>query len=213
MADDGKEIFFGMDEEPVKDEPLTAEAEDAAMADAQAAEGTAAEEPAAADPDEEDTDDESEAAQDASDLAKELEEQKSKYLYLYAEYDNYRKRTQKEKENLYSDAVAKVTGEFLGVIDNIDRAIDSSKNADQDSIEKVIQGLEMVGKQSYEILNKIGVEEIPVERGTKFDPNLHEAVMHVEDEELGEQEIAQVFQKGYIYKERVIRHAVVQVAN
>ena len=215
MADDGKEIFFGMDEEPVKDEPLTAGAEDAAKADAEAAEGPAKEEvPAApAADDEEDADDEAEVSQDASDLAKELEEQKSKYLYLYAEYDNYRKRTQKEKENLYSDAVAKVTGEFLGVIDNIDRAIDSSKSADQDSIDKVIQGLEMVGKQSYEILNKIGVEEIPVERGTKFDPNLHEAVMHVEDEELGEQEIAQVFQKGYIYKERVIRHAVVQVAN
>ena len=215
MADDGKEIFFGMDEEPVKDEPLTAGAEGAAKADAEAAEGPAKEEaPAApAADDEEDADDEAEVSQDASELAKELEEQKSKYLYLYAEYDNYRKRTQKEKENLYSDAVAKVTGEFLGVIDNIDRAIDSSKSADQDSIDKVIQGLEMVGKQSYEILNKIGVEEIPVERGTKFDPNLHEAVMHVDDEELGEQEIAQVFQKGYIYKERVIRHAVVQVAN
>ena len=213
MADDGKEIFFGMDEEPVKDEPLTAEAEDAAMADAQAAEGPAEEKEPSVPETEEDTGSEPEQAQDTSGLAKELEEAKSRYLYLYAEYDNYRKRTTKEKENLYADAVAKVTGEFLGVIDNIDRAIDSSKNADADSIEAVIQGLEMVGKQSYEILNKIGVEEIPVERGTKFDPNLHEAVMHIEDEELGEQEIAQVFQKGYIYKERVIRHAVVQVAN
>ena len=217
MADDGKEIFFGMDEEPVKDEPLTAEAEDAAKADSQAAEGTAKEEtpaePVFDDEEDEAEDGEGEVSQDAADLAKELEEEKNRYLYLYAEYDNYRKRTQKEKENLYSDAVAKVTGEFLGVIDNIDRAIDSSKNADKDSIDKIIQGLEMVGKQSYEILTKIGVEEIPVERGTKFDPNLHEAVMHIEDEELGEQEVAQVFQKGYMYKERVIRHAVVQVAN
>ena len=134
-------------------------------------------------------------------------------MYLYAEYDNYRKRTAKEKDNLYSDAVAKVTGEFLAVIDNIDRAIAATNGAGQDSVDKIVQGIELVGKQSYEILAKIGVEEIPVERGTKFDPNLHEAVMHIEDEELGENEVAQVFQKGYQYKDRVIRHAVVQVAN
>lgn len=216
---DGKEIFFGMDEEPVKDEPLTAGAEDAAKADAEAAEGPAKEE-APAGP--EDTAEEAgaegaegaaEPAADTSELEAELEEQKNRYMYLYAEYDNFRKRTAKEKENLYSDAVAKVTGEFLGVLDNIDRAIDSSKNADEGSVEAVIQGIEMVGKQAGEILTKIGVEEIPCERGTKFDPNLHEAVMHIEDEELGEQEVAQVFQKGYMYKERVIRHAVVQVAN
>lgn len=216
MAEDGKEIFFGMDEEPVKGDPLTAGAEDAAKADAEAAEGPAKEE-APAGP--EDTAEEkkeeaaAEPAADTSELEAELEEQKNRYMYLYAEYDNFRKRTAKEKENLYSDAVAKVTGEFLGVLDNIDRAIDSSKKADEGSVEAVIQGIEMVGKQAGEILAKIGVEEIPVERGTKFDPNLHEAVMHIEDEELGEQEVAQVFQKGYIYKERVIRHAVVQVAN
>ncbi len=215
---DGKEIFFGMDEEPVKDEPLTAGAEDAAKADAEAAEGSAKEEAPAtpegpAQAEDEEEDEAPDAAGDAAELAKELEEEKKRYLYLYAEYDNYRKRTQKEKEALYSDAVAKVTGEFLGVLDNIDRAIDSSKKADEGSIDAVIQGIEMVGKQAGEILAKIGVEEIPVERGTKFDPNLHEAVMHIEDDELGEQEVASVFQKGYIYKERVVRHAVVQVAN
>lgn len=214
MAEDGKEIFFGMDEEPVKDEPLTAGAEDAAKADAEAAEGPAKEEtPAGPEDTAEEKKEQAEPAADTSELEAELEEQKNRYMYLYAEYDNYRKRTAKEKENLYSDAVAKVTGEFLGVLDNIDRAIDSSKNADEGSVEAVIQGIEMVGKQAGEILAKIGVEEIPCERGTKFDPNLHEAVMHIEDEELGEQEVAQVFQKGYIYKERVIRHAVVQVAN
>lgn len=214
MAEDGKEIFFGMDEEPVKDEPLTAGAEDAAKADAEAAEGPAKEEtPAGPEDTAEEKKEEAEPAADTSELEAELEEQKNRYMYLYAEYDNYRKRTAKEKENLYSDAVAKVTGEFLGVLDNIDRAIDSSKNADEGSVEAVIQGIEMVGKQAGEILAKIGVEEIPCERGTKFDPNLHEAVMHIEDEELGEQEVAQVFQKGYMYKERVIRHAVVQVAN
>ena len=214
MSEDGKEIFFGMDEEPVKDEPLTAGAEDAAKADAEAAEGPAKEEtPAGPEDTAEEKKEEAEPAADTSELEAELEEQKNRYMYLYAEYDNYRKRTAKEKENLYSDAVAKVTGEFLGVLDDIDRAIDSSKNADEGSVEAVIQGIEMVGKQAGEILAKIGVEEIPCERGTKFDPNLHEAVMHIEDEELGEQEVAQVFQKGYMYKERVIRHAVVQVAN
>lgn len=211
MAEDGKEIFFGMDEEPVKDEPLTAEAEDAAKADSQAAEGPAKEE-APADPedteDKEESGDAQESAQDNSELAAELEEQKNRYMYLYAEYDNYRKRTVKEKENLYADAVAKVTGEFLGVLDNIDRAIDSSKNADEGSIEAVIQGIEMVGKQAGEILAKIGVEEIPVERGTKFDPNLHEAVMHIEDEELGEQEVAQVFQKGYTNSNSMISSSI-----
>ncbi len=206
MAEDSsEEIIFGQDDEPVKAQGAQSAEEDAAQADMKQAQGSEAEteEPAEADTEEE--------VQDP--VAKELEETKTRYMYLYAEYDNYRKRTAKEKDNLYSDAVAKVTGEFLAVIDNIDRAIAATNGAGQDSVDKIVQGIELVGKQSYEILAKIGVEEIPVERGTKFDPNLHEAVMHIEDEELGENEVAQVFQKGYQYKDRVIRHAVVQVAN
>jgi len=206
MAEDSsEEIIFGQDDEPVKAQGAQSAEEDAAQADMKPAQGSEAEteEPAEADTEEE--------VQDP--VAKELEETKTRYMYLYAEYDNYRKRTAKEKDNLYSDAVAKVTGEFLAVIDNIDRAIAATNGAGQDSVDKIVQGIELVGKQSYEILAKIGVEEIPVERGTKFDPNLHEAVMHIEDEELGENEVAQVFQKGYQYKDRVIRHAVVQVAN
>ena len=151
-----------------------------------------------------------EAAEDSDDKNEELEK---RYMSLYAEYDNYRKRTQKEKENLYSDAVADVTKEFLTVLDNIDRAVENAKNADENSIDKVIEGVELLGKQAGSVLTKIGVEEIKIERGEKFDPNLHEAVMHVEDEELGEQEIAMVFTKGYMYKGKVIRHVVVQVAN
>ncbi|MBR6487582.1 MAG: nucleotide exchange factor GrpE, partial [Clostridiales bacterium] len=131
-----------------------------------------------------------EAAEDSDDKSEELEK---RYMSLYAEYDNYRKRTQKEKENLYSDAVADVTKEFLTVLDNIDRAVENAKNADENSIDKVIEGVELLGKQAGSVLTKIGVEEIKTERGEKFDPNLHEAVMHVEDEELGEQEIAMVF--------------------
>ena len=141
------------------------------------------------------------------------EELEKRYMSLYAEYDNYRKRTQKEKESLYADAVADVTKEFLTVLDNIDRAVATAKDADENSIDKVIEGVELLGKQASAILAKIGVEEIKAERGEKFDPNLHEAVMHVEDEELGEQEIAMVFTKGYMYKGKVIRHVVVQVAN
>ena len=206
MAEDSsEEIIFGQDDEPVKAQGAQSAEEDAAQADMKQAQGSEAE---TEEPAEADTEEEVQVP-----VAKELEETKTRYMYLYAEYDNYRKRTAKEKDNLYSDAVAKVTGEFLAVIDNIDRAIAATNGAGQDSVDKIVQGIELVGKQSYEILAKIGVEEIPVERGTKFDPNLHEAVMHIEDEELGENEVAQVFQKGYQYKDRVIRHAVVQVAN
>ena len=147
---------------------------------------------------------------DADDKTAELEK---RYMALFAEYENFRKRTTKEKEDLYASAVANVTKDWLGVLDNIDRALDAGKNADENSVEKVIQGIELIGKQASDVLTKLGVEEIECERGTKFDPNLHEAVMHVDDDDLGEQEIAAVFQKGYIYKDRVVRHAVVQVAN
>ena len=161
----------------------------------------------------EETEESAEAEEAGADSDNKQEELEKRYMSLYAEYDNFRKRTQKEKENLYADAVADVTKEFLTVLDNIDRAVATAKDADENSIDKVIEGVELLGKQAGAILAKIGVEEIKTERGEKFDPNLHEAVMHVEDEELGEQEIAMVFSKGYCYKGKVIRHAVVQVAN
>ena len=158
------------------------------------------------------TDERAEAEEAAEDTDKQDELEK-RYMSLYAEYDNYRKRTQKEKESLYADAVADVTKEFLAVIDNIGRAVETAKSADENSIDKVVEGIELLGRQAGDILTKIGIEEIKAERGEKFDPNLHEAVMHVEDDDLGEQEIAMVFTKGYLYKGKVIRHAVVQVAN
>lgn len=161
----------------------------------------------------EETEESSEAEEAAEDSDKKSEELEKRYMSLYAEYDNYRKRTQKEKESLYADAVADVAKEFLAVIDNIGRAVENAKGADENSIDKVVEGIELLGRQAGDILTKIGVEEIKTERGEKFDPNLHEAVMHVEDEELGEQEIAMVFTKGYMYKGKVIRHVVVQVAN
>jgi len=202
MAND-EEIVFGADEEPVNNE---AEQADVAASDKASAEGE--EDAKGADTDAEEDDEE--LTSDGSGEANELE---ARYMALYAEYDNYRKRTQKEKENLYADAIATVTKEFLTLIDNLDRATVGARKADENSLEKVIQGMELVGRQAQDTLKKIGVEEIPAERGTKFDPNFHDAMMHVDDEELGEQEIAMVFAKGYKYKDRVIRHAQVQVAN
>lgn len=163
---------------------------------------------------EEDTTAEQEAAEESAEASDDkTAELEKRYMALFAEYENFRKRSAKEKEDLYASAVANVTKDWLGVLDNIDRALDAGKNADESSVEKVIQGIELIGKQATDVLSKLGVTEIECERGTKFDPNLHEAVMHVDDEELGEQEVAAVFQKGYIYKDRVVRHAVVQVAN
>ena len=209
MSDE--ELFFGADEEPVKDEVDTGSTEDAAASDKASAEGPkeeTAEPEVTAEADDEEEDEELPA--DSSEANSELE---ARYMSLYAEYDNYRKRTQKEKDNLYADAIATVTKEFLTLIDNLDRAAEGAKKSDETSLDKVIQGMELVEKQAKDTLTKIGVEEIPAERGTKFDPNLHDAMMHVDDEELGEQEIAMVFAKGYKYKDRVIRHAQVQVAN
>lgn len=207
MADE--ELFFGADDEPVKDEAEGSAAEDAAASDKAAAEGSGNEKAKAEEaPSEEKAEVKEEAKTD--DQSSELE---ARYMSLYAEYDNYRRRTQKEKDNLYADAIATVTKEFLTLIDNLDRAVDGAKKSDENSLDKVIQGMELVGRQAQDTLSKIGVEEIPAERGTKFDPNLHDAMMHVDDEELGEQEIAMVFAKGYKYKDRVIRHAQVQVAN
>ena len=226
MSND-EELIFGADEEPVNNEADNSSVEDAAASDKASAEAEenkaeeaeeseeeeakAEEAKAKADDDDEDEDEEDELPADSSEAVSDLE---ARYMSLYAEYDNYRKRTQKEKENLYADAIASVTKEFLTLIDNLDRATEGAKkSADENSLDKVIQGMELVGRQAQDTLKKIGVEEIPTERGTKFDPNLHDAMMHVDDEELGEQEIAMVFAKGYKYKDRVIRHAQVQVAN
>ena len=159
-----------------------------------------------------------EAAADSED-SKKIRELEDRYVRLFAEYDNFRKRTSKEKDDLYASAVAEVTKQWLSVLDNIDRALDAARTAVADEAEetekedKMLQGLELIKKQAQDVLAKINVTEIECERGTVFDPNLHEAVMHTEDDTLGENQVAQVFQKGYILKDRVVRHAVVQVAN
>ena len=132
---------------------------------------------------------------------------KEQFLRLAAEYDNYRKRTAKEKENLWTDAKADTIQSFLPVYDNLERAL-KQETAD----EAYKKGVEMIMSQLKEVFAKLGVTEIEAE-GKPFDPNLHNAVMHIEDENLGENTVAQVFQAGFMLGEKVIRFAMVQVAN
>ena len=146
-------------------------------------------------------------------LDQELSDIKDRYMRLLAEYDNFRRRTQREREGLYTDAVADVTKEWLLVMDNVERAIVFAGAAQQEKTDTVSEGMAMIYKQASEVLSKLGVEEIPSDIGTPFDPNLHAAVAHIEDDSLGEQCIAQIFLKGYRKGDRVIRHSLVQVAN
>ena len=140
--------------------------------------------------------------------AKQLESVKDQFVRLTAEYDNYRKRTTKEKDNIYQDAKADTIKEFLAVYDNLERAM--ATEGDEDSPHK--KGLEMIFHQYQEILKKLGVTEIKAQ-GAPFDPEKHNAVMHIDDESLGENVVAQVFQAGFMLGDKVIRHAIVQVAN
>ncbi len=141
-------------------------------------------------------------------LQKQLDEQKDLYLRLRAEYDNFRKRSQKEKEDVHTTARAEVIKAIVPVIDNFERA---AGNAEA-SFEDYRKGVELINTQLLDVLKKTGVEAFG-EVGEEFDPNMHNAVMHIESDELGENVIAQVFQKGYKLGETVIRFAVVQVAN
>ena len=140
--------------------------------------------------------------------AKQLESVKDQFVRLTAEYDNYRKRTAKEKDSLYQDAKADTIREFLAVYDNLERAV--STEGDEDSPHK--KGLEMIFHQYQEILKKLGVTEIEA-LGQSFDPEKHNAVMHIDDETYGENVVSQVFQAGFTLGDKVIRHAIVQVAN
>ena len=140
--------------------------------------------------------------------AKQLESVKDQFVRLTAEYDNYRKRTAKEKDSLYQDAKADTIKEFLAVYDNLERAV--ATEGDEDSPHK--KGLEMIFHQYQEILKKLGVTEIEAQ-GQTFDPERHNAVMHIDDENFGENVVSQVFQAGFMLGDKVIRHAIVQVAN
>ena len=140
-------------------------------------------------------------------LAAGLAELNEKYLRLAAEYDNYRKRTAKEKEGIYANARIDTVTAFLGVHDNLERGI---RQYEEDSPHR--QGLEMIMKQFDAALESLGVTEIKAE-GAEFDPNIHNAVMHVDDENLGENVVAEVFEKGFMLGDKVLRFATVKVAN
>lgn len=135
---------------------------------------------------------------------KALAEEKERYMRLAAEYDNFRKRSAKEKEGIYADAYADCILALLPVVDNLERALLYPEG------DKVVEGVRMTMNQFADSLKKLGVEEIETK---SFDPVYHNAVMHVEDETLGEGEIVEVFQKGYKKGDKVIRHAMVKVAN
>lgn len=130
-----------------------------------------------------------------------------RYLRLCAEYDNFRRRSQKEKDNLYGDVKAEAVRQFLPVYDNLERALAQSTED-----EAYRRGVEMIMTQFTSTLEKLGVERIE-SQGEKFDPSFHNAVMHVDDEEKGENEIVEVFQQGFRLGDKIIRFAMVKVAN
>ena len=140
--------------------------------------------------------------------AKQLESVKDQFTRLTAEYDNYRKRTTKEKDSIYQDAKGDTIKAFLAVYDNLERA--AATEGGEDSPHK--KGLDMIYQQFRELLVKEGVTEIEA-RGKAFDPETMNAVMHIEDENFGENEVSQVFQAGFELNGKVLRHAIVQVAN
>ena len=144
---------------------------------------------------------------EVTELENQLADMKDKYMRTLAEYDNYRKRTMKEKESIYPEAKAVVVEKFVPLIDNFDRAIESAENKDA-----FYDGVVMVKKLFDEVFETLGVEEIKAV-GESFDPAFHNAVMHCEDETVGENIVVEEFQKGYKIGDRVLRYSMVKVAN
>ena len=139
-------------------------------------------------------------------LNAEIKERDDKYLRMAAEYDNFRRRSREEKEATYENALADTVAELLPIIDNLERA------ANYDDGEKVKEGLAMTLKSVQAVFSSMGIESVGAV-GETFDPNLHNAVMHIEDDTLGEGEITEVFEKGYKKGKHIIRFAMVKSAN
>lgn len=146
-------------------------------------------------------------AEPAVDTAALLAAAEDKYLRLAAEYDNFRKRSVKEKESAWTDSKASTAAAFLPVYDNLERALKAPC-----SDEAYQKGVEMTMNQLKEVLTKLGIEEIP-SLGEKFDPNYHNAVMHVDDDSVEDNTIVEVFQAGFKTGDKVVRFAMVKVAN
>ena len=144
-------------------------------------------------------------------LEEKLQEQNDKYMRLMAEYDNFRKRSQREKDARYADAIIDSIEQILPIGDNLERALQTEVTTEE--AKKLKEGVEMIMKQFKETLTKLDVSEIEAV-GNEFDPNIHNAVMHIEDETIDTNTVVEEFMKGYIYKgERVVRHSMVKVAN
>ena len=141
-------------------------------------------------------------------IRNQLSQVNDKLLRTLAEYDNYRKRTQKEKEAIYSDSKSEIVMKLLPVIDNFERA----EKTEQPDFETYKKGIDMIFTQLTEAMKSLGVESFG-ETGDGFDPNMHNGVMHIDDENLGENVIADVFMKGYKMGDKVLRPATVKVAN
>lgn len=139
---------------------------------------------------------------------KECEEYLDMLKRSMADFDNFRKRTVKEKEGLYDEGYSEAIKQILPVLDNFERA--TAYNDKENT--SIIEGIQMILKMFKDTLNKMGVEEIP-SIGEKFDPNYHNAISHMEDESYGENTIVEVMQKGYKYKDKILRYSMVKVAN
>lgn len=137
-----------------------------------------------------------------------VKEAQDKWLRQLAEFENFRKRTNQEKQGMYNNGVRDTIEKFLPVVDNFERAV----AATEDKESSTYKGIEMILKQMLEVMTSMGVEEIPAE-GEPFDPNFHAAVMHIEDEGCDENVVVEVFQKGYKHGDKVIRPSMVKVAN
>ena len=139
-----------------------------------------------------------------------IEELTDKLTRQMAEFDNFRKRTEKEKSQMYEVGAKDIIEKILPVVDNFERGLDAVPEEKKE--DPFIQGMEKVYKQFMTVLESVEVK--PIEAlGNQFDPNFHNAVMHVEDENFGENEVAEEFQKGYMYRDSVVRHSMVKVAN
>ena len=147
------------------------------------------------------------AAEEVKEEEKEVDDFKDKYLRILAEFDNYKKRTQKEKGELYDYTLCEVVSKILPVYDTLKLALNH-----ESSDEALKTGVELTLKQFEKVLSDLNVSEIEA-LGKTFDPNLHNAVMHMEDENYGENIVVDEFQKGYTYRDTVVRHSMVRVAN
>ena len=189
-----------------------AKAEAAETADAKDTEATEQEDTKATE--KEDTkaaekEDTKEAEKEDTKAAEKIAALQDQVLRQMAEFDNFRKRTEKEKEQSFSNGAASVVEKLLPIIDNFERAIASRK---EDTDAAYADGVEMIYKQFNTVLEGLGIKAIEAV-GKEFDPSLHNAVMHIDDENYGENEVVEELQKGYTYGDTVLRHSMVKVAN